>query len=557
MKDISMMFINANPLFNTVRPLRPTTINVGGGIHLLKPQPLPKCLVLYGLFHLFLRSSHSANILAFMPLPFYSHQVSVKPLWLELAKKGHKIVLIQPNVTVENNENITNIILDKTYDILNKYQLFEELAVGGSIIKVLATGAACFTEVLEYQVTHPEVQELLKGERKIDLFFTEILSTFALAIGSKLKVPMIGVVSMDATTGAHIALGNPTHPVLYADKDLVVSQERTYADRVLCTVYWLAYRLVDIFLLNRLQENTLNNIFGEEFDLREITKNISMMFINANPLFNDLRPLGRKTINIGGGLHLLKPKLLPKELQDYLDNAENGVIYFSLGSSITSGQLSHATKQVILQTFSQLPYKILWKSEEKPTETPNNVNVMKWVPQQDVLRHKNIKLFITQGGLQSMEEAIFNYVPMIALPFYGDQHGNAIKMVNKGFGLKLDYANLDVETFKNSILEVINNPRYRLRVKEMADLITDQPMTGLEKAVWWTEYVLRHGHTDHLKNQSVDMPWYQFLLLDVIGFILLTLLIIIYVFIKILKLLNWSVHKLYKQCVRRRKSKTN
>lgn len=58
-----------------------------------------------------------------------------------------------------------------------------------------------------------------------------------------------------------------------------------------------------------------------------------------------------------------------------------------------------------------------------------------------------------------MEEAIFNYVPMIVLPFYGDQHNNADKMVARGCGLQLDHTKLDVKSFKTAILEVLNNSK--------------------------------------------------------------------------------------------------
>lgn len=59
-----------------------------------------------------------------------------------------------------------------------------------------------------------------------------------------------------------------------------------------------------------------------------------------------------------------------------------------------------------METFAELPYKILWKFEDDQLEgKPNNIKTNKWLPQQDLLGHPNIKLFITQGGLQSLEEA--------------------------------------------------------------------------------------------------------------------------------------------------------
>lgn len=62
----------------------------------------------------------------------------------------------------------------------------------------------------------------------------------------------------------------------------------------------------------------------------------------------------------------------------------------------------------------------------------------------------------------------------------------------------------------------------------------DQPMTGLERAIWWTEYVIRHKGAKHLKSPWATIPWYQYFLLDVIGFVLLCVVVVILVFYKVL-----------------------
>lgn len=64
-----------------------------------------------------------------------------------------------------------------------------------------------------------------------------------------------------------------------------------------------------------------------------------------------------------------------------------------------------------------------------------------------------------QGGLQSMEEALFNHIPVVAIPIFGDQFNNAGRMQSKGFGIVLDQHNLDVNVFKRTILDVIQNPK--------------------------------------------------------------------------------------------------
>lgn len=172
------------------------------------------------------------------------------------------------------------------------------------------------------------------------------------------------------------------------------------------------------------------------------------------------------------------------------------------------------------------------------------------------LEHPNIKLFITQGGLQSMEEAIYSHVPMVGIPFFVDQPINVKIMVTKGLGLSLNHETMDKESFKETVLEVINNPRYiytyrnnncssillkcnfsyRNNVKQAAELAQDQPMTGTERGVWWTEYVLRHKGAKHLRSPFLDLPNYQFYLLDVIGFCILVIVVLVYLFVVVLKL---------------------
>lgn len=40
-------------------------------------------------------------------------------------------------------------------------------------------------------------------------------------------------------------------------------------------------------------------------------------------------------------------------------------------------------------------------------------------------------------------------------------------------------------------------------------------MSGLDKVVWWMEYLIRNGGAKHLRNPAADLPWYQYFLLDV------------------------------------------
>lgn len=56
-----------------------------------------------------------------------------------------------------------------------------------------------------------------------------------------------------------------------------------------------------------------------------------------------------------------------------------------------------------------------------------------------------------------MEEAIDSAVPMLGMPFYGDQSNNVNKMEKKKFGLKLLPKELNEKSLKAALEELLNN----------------------------------------------------------------------------------------------------
>ena len=69
----------------------------------------------------------------------------------------------------------------------------------------------------------------------------------------------------------------------------------------------------------------------------------------------------------------------------------------------------------------------------------------------------------------------------------------------------------------------------------------DQLMPGTDIAVYWIEYVIRHGDTKHLKLSSRNMPFYQRHLLDVTFFLVSILVIFLIIAYKSTRLsLHWN-----------------
>lgn len=102
---------------------------------------------------------------------------------------------------------------------------------------------------------------------------------------------------------------------------------------------------------------------------------------------------------------------------------------------------------------------------------------------------------------------------------------------------------LFVATYYSSV-SIFCGCRYRGRIKEIASIIRDQPMTGLERAIWWTEYVIRHKGASHLKSPLAGMPWYQYFLLDVLAFVLIVGILIMYMLFVFVSIANSVVKSL-------------
>lgn len=100
-----------------------------------------------------------------------------------------------------------------------------------------------------------------------------------------------------------------------------------------------------------------------------------------------------------GGAHIKPPKPLSSDLQSYLDSAEHGVIVFSLGSHLQSSKLPTEKIQLFLNVFAALKQRVVWKFEDESLQVPSNVLIRKWLPQSDILAHRNVVLFITHGGI--------------------------------------------------------------------------------------------------------------------------------------------------------------
>ena len=67
--------------------------------------------------------------------------------------------------------------------------------------------------------------------------------------------------------------------------------------------------------------------------------------------------------------------------------------------------------------------------------------------------------FISHGGLLGALEAAYTGVPVIGIPFFGDQKTNLANMKERGMAIQLDYHAITKENVLAALHAIVDNPK--------------------------------------------------------------------------------------------------
>ncbi|CAK1547645.1 unnamed protein product [Leptosia nina] len=481
----------------------------------------------------------TARILAVFPTPSISHQFAFRPITHELARRGHDVVVLTTDPAFPKGQAPTNLteidVHDISYDIWKNMQA-SHTGDPKDVLKNIVLMFELMTKTFEKQIQTAEFQRLMKEENDtFDVVLVEAWVRPTIGLGHVFKKPLIQISSFGAVSTQYDYFGAPNHPFLYPSAGRVRVYDMTIWEKLkeLVKIVFLEW------LISTTEEND-NDMMKRNFGANlpstaDLFKNIKMVFLNEHQIWADNHPVPSNIVYIGG-IHNRPEKDLPKEIKDFLDSSERGVIYFSFGTNIIPNLLPSEKIQIMAKVLSSLPYDVLWKWNEDVVPTnATNIKFSKWFPQSDLLRHQKVKLFITQGGLQSTDEALNAAVPMLGMPMLGDQWYNVEKYVRFGFGKQLDIMSLNEEDFRNAVVTIITNSSFKINAEKMRVLMREHPVEPLDKAVWWIEHVIQNGG-DHLQPFSAGgislLEYYE---IPLILTMLLTCVIIITLIIAILR----------------------
>lgn len=474
----------------------------------------------------------SYKILMLLPVGSSSHRNVFMPLAEALADRGHKIVILSGLPPTSKHPNVTEINHELPHlgdNINDMFQHVNSLVGGWELFKIPLPAMA--RDI--YKV--PSVKKLYEKRKEFDLvvidfMFNEIIYPFAH------EVPFITVATPGMDSRQSAVFGNvlsPSYtPNLLANYPFPLSLRERIINLFLHTwppFYWNKWAIIPLV------QKEISAQFPDLPPLLEIERNQSLTLMNTHFSIDTPMPLLPSQVEVGA-MHCRPAKPLPQDLESWLaEAAPAGVIYFSLGSVARSKTIPPEYRQAFLEAFRRMPQRVLWKYEGELEGASDNIRTSSWIPQQDVLAHDNVKVFISHGGLLSLQESIFHATPLFVLPIFGDQTRNGMFVENSGLGRTLVWEELTADRIVDVLTDIITNTKYKDNVAKMSASLRDQLTTPQERAVFWTEYVIRHRGAPQLRCPAAQLSWVEFLLLDVVGILLLAMMVVMFLLRRLLR----------------------
>ncbi|XP_044314852.1 UDP-glycosyltransferase UGT5 [Drosophila rhopaloa] len=481
--------------------------------------------------------TQSAKILATLPFPGRSQYIFVESYLKALAAKGHQVTVINAfkNKATPNMRFIEALkaheYTDEMMGLLNVPILWQQLNAMDYIL----------TRFVETTLEDEGVKKLINSGETFDVVLAEMLQMEPLyAFAEHFNATLVGFSSYGTDRKIDEAAGNIS-PISY--NPLVTSprtDKMTFLERLENHYDALVEDIHRYFVhLPHMQTIYKKYFPNAKKTMEEVLDSFSLILLGQHFSLSHPRPYLPNMIEVGGMQISHKPKPLPEDIKQFIEGSPNGVIYFSMGSNVKSKDLPQETRDTLLKTFAKLKQRVLWKFEDDQMPgKPANVLIKKWYPQPDILAHPNVKIFITHGGLLSTIESVYFGKPVLGLPCFYDQYMNVQRAQRTGFGLGLDLNNLKQEDLEKAIHTLLNDPSYAQASAAISERYRDQPESALDRAVWWTEYVIRHKGAPHLRATARDLNFIQLHSLDtwvvLLGVPLLVVLLILKLSCKLL-----------------------
>ncbi|XP_050469962.1 UDP-glucosyltransferase 2-like isoform X2 [Bombus huntii] len=480
------------------------------------------------------------RILGLFPLNGKSHWMMAERLMTSLAERGHQVDVVTHFPMKNPPPNYKQISVQGTIQSpVNNVHAINVTRIRNIDVKFITDVAG---KDLCKLFEHEQLQNVIKKPKDhYDIVITELFAAPCyLAFGRHLNKPVIGIVTSAFHEWLSTLTGNPNNPSFMPGLFSSFGQRMTFWERLHNTFLTNLISWQMNYYLDE-QGVYVKKFFNIDAGIPELYQDIAAILVNSHHSINGVRPMTTGVIEVGG-LHINENSdPLTPELKKWLDESTHGCIFFTFGSMVRIETFPKPLLETFYKVFERIaPVRVLMKVAQKKDllpGLPKNVMIQSWFPQTTVFKHKNVKAFITHGGLMGTLEAIYFGIPMIGIPLFGDQITNMRNAANKNIAVNLgSVENITEENLYSAIDTILHDETYRSSMQTVSKIFKDRPMSAIDTAVYWVEYVARNGFA--LQSPAIHLNWWQQNLIDVYGFLLVCLLVVLYVTVLLVKKLK-------------------
>ncbi|XP_036067084.1 UDP-glucuronosyltransferase 2C1 isoform X4 [Oryzias melastigma] len=477
---------------------------------------------------------HAGKVLVF-PLDG-SHWVNMKVIIEELHSRNHQVTVIRHTDSwyiKENSPFYRSISLDVESGFdehsfssfvtqlmemqREEYFVFKCLWMEIKRAKKTSDYYVKARKTLESIFENKEMLQMLKNS-KYDLILTDPAIPGGVILGHYLKLPLVFNVRWTTHGEGHFQVApSPLSYVPLSRTEL--SDQMSFFQRVLNVLIFCLFQYRSEIFFTPHYQDIMEEYLGPDVKLHSLYQAADLWLMRVDFVFEFPRPTMPNVVYMGG--FQCKPaKPLPDHLEEFVQSSgEHGFIIMSLGTLIPG--LPADLAEEIAAAFAELPQKVIWRHKgSRPSTLGNNTLLVDWMPQNDLLGHPKIKLFVSHGGTNGIYEAIYHGVPVVGIPIIFDQADNLSRLRAKGVARTVEISDLDKINFQETLQDVLNEPSYRMNMQKLSRLHRDTPMRPLDTALFWIEFVMRHKGAAHLRTESYKLPWYSYHSVDVMVFLL-------------------------------------
>ncbi|XP_063335048.1 UDP-glucuronosyltransferase 2A2-like [Pelmatolapia mariae] len=475
---------------------------------------------------------HGGHVLAF-PGEF-SHWLNMRTIIEELVKRNHSVTILVPDASPSVNYNNSrdaakfNFLVFKVsysreeyvgtmhefiqfsmYESHTSSMLQKIIKMNYLIGRTLDFGKQQCDGVLKNQQLMATLQD-----SAFDVIIQDPLAMCGDLVADMLGVPLVLSLRLSLGSVMERHCGHAPLPPSYVPlAPLPYNDRMTFTERLINMVTYVASSTLTELAWKMSVNKYYSEIKGTPSSVCETMGKADVWLIRTFWDIETPRPTP-PNFKYVGGLHCKPANQLPEDLEAFVQSSgDAGIIVVSFGSMVTNLTMQHAN--IIATAFGQIPQKVIWRYHgEPPTALAPNTKISDWIPQNDLLGHPKTKAFVTHGGTNGLYEAVFHGVPLVGVPLFGDQPDNLARMSRLGTAIVLDFNHLTAEELAEALHVVINQPSYRTNMQRLSAVHRDQPVTPLSTAVFWVEFVMRHGGARHLRLASYDLNWFQYHSLD-------------------------------------------